>query len=126
MKILFISALAVISASGVAHAEPVATGEIGYPKGSIGYDALVSGDNERAIAQILSSRQVSKHDPAKLINLGQAYARTGRTSEAVKLFSAAMRHREEVDLILADGRVMGPKEAARQALAGLQTRVATR
>lgn len=126
MKILFISALAVISASGVAHAEPVATGEIGYPKGSIGYDALVSGDNERAIAQILSSRQVSKHDPAKLINLGQAYARTGRTSEAVKLFSAAMRHREEVDLILADGRVMGSKEAARQALAGLQTRVATR
>jgi lipopolysaccharide biosynthesis regulator YciM len=126
MKILFISALAVISASGVAHAEPVATGEIGYPKGSIGYDALVSGDNERAIAQILSSRQVSKHDPAKLINLGQAYARTGRTSEAVKLFSAAIRHREEVDLILADGRVMGSKEAARQALAGLQTRVATR
>jgi tetratricopeptide (TPR) repeat protein len=126
MKALFVSVLAVISASGVAHAEPVATGEIGYPKGSIGYDALVSGDNERAIAQILSSNQVSRHDPAKQINLGQAYARTGRTSEAVKLFNAALRNRDEIDLILADGRVMNSKEAARQALAGLQSRIATR
>lgn len=126
MKNLFISTLAVISIAGVAQAEPAATGEIGYPKGSIGYDALVSGDNERAIAQILSNHQISQHDPAKQINLGQAYARTGRTSEAAKLFSAAMRNRDEVDLILADGRVMNSKEAARQALAGLQTRIATR
>ena len=84
------------------------------------------GDNERAVSQILASAQVSKHDPAKLLNLGHAYARIGQTEKAAGYFKAAMQAREGVDLVLADGRVLNSKVAAREALANLQTRVATR
>lgn len=126
MKTLFISALAIVAASGTAHAAPENSDEVRYPVGSIGYDALVAGDNERAITQITSSNRVSRHDPAKLINLGQAYARTGRTAEAAVLFETAMASREHFDLVLANGSVIGSKEAARRALASLQTRFTSR
>ena len=126
MKTLFVSALILISATGVAHAGPNASGEIGYPKGSIGYDALVAGENDRAISQIMTNDRVSRNDPAKLINLGQAYARTGRTAEAEQLFNAAIQSRDDVDLTLANGTVMNSKEAARLALAKLRMRVASR
>lgn len=126
MKLYFVSVLIAASSAGTVHAHPDSTGEIGYPRDSIGYDALMSGDNERAISQILTSEQVSRHDPAKLINLGQAYARTGRTASAAKLFVTAMQSRDVIDLILADGRVMNSKEAARQAFAGLQSKIAVR
>ena len=126
MKALFTSVLIVASLGGVAHAQSPSTTEISYPQGSIGYEALMQGDNDRAILQILTNERVSQNDPAKLINLGQAYARTGRTTEAAVLFKAAIQSREDLDLVLADGRVMSSKEAARQALARLQTRVATR
>jgi lipopolysaccharide biosynthesis regulator YciM len=61
-----------------------------------------------------------------LINLGRAYARMGRLAEASAMFSIVMQSRDSVDLVLADGRVMSSKDAARKAYAGLQTRVATR
>jgi lipopolysaccharide biosynthesis regulator YciM len=74
----------------------------------------------------MSNAQVSKHDPAKLLNLGRAYARIGRTEQAAEYFKAAMQTRDSVDLVLADGRVMNSKVAAREAYANLQTRIATR
>lgn len=126
MKALFASVLILAGISGGARAESTAGGEIGYAKGALGYDALVAGDNERAIKQILNHEEFSRHDPARLINLGQAYIRTGRTSEAEILFTNAIQSRDEVDLILADGRVMNSRVAARQALAKLQSRFATR
>lgn len=126
MKSLFLSALVALAGSGVAHAQAPASGEIGYANGSLGYDALVAGDNERAIRQIVADARVDRNDPARLINLGQAYARTGRTAEAAQLFKAAANSREDIDLILANGSVMGSKDAARQALARLQSRIASR
>jgi tetratricopeptide (TPR) repeat protein len=125
MKSLINSVLLAISVTGAVQAQ-AATEEIGYPQDAIGYDALMSGDNERAIGQILSNRQISRHDPARLINLGQAYARTGRIYEAQQMFSAALNKREQVDLVLADGRVINSRDAARQALAKLQATVASR
>ena len=44
MKTIFFSILAV-SLAGVAQAQPPASGEIGYSQGSLGYDALIAGDN---------------------------------------------------------------------------------
>lgn len=126
MKSLYISALIAVAGAGVAQAQTPATGEIGYARGSLGYDALVAGDNERAIKQIMADARVDRNDPARLINLGQAYARTGRTVEAAQLFSAAVNSREDIDLILANGSIMNSKDAARQALAKLQSRIASR
>lgn len=124
MKLLLIGALFAGTMVSAAQAEP--TSEISYPKGSIGYEALMRGDNERAISQIMTSEQVSKHDPAKLLNLGRAYARMGNTDKAAEYFNLVMQSRDSVDLVLADGRVMNSKEAARKAYANLQMRVATR
>ena len=126
MKMLLVSVLAIVAANGAVYAEPTPSGEIGYPQGSIGYDALIAGDNDRAITEILASNRISRRDPAKMINLGQAYARTGRTAEAAALFTSAMESREEMDLVLADGRVISVKDAARRALTNLKTKVATR
>ncbi len=126
MKLLLVGALVTGLMGGAAHAQPTMNIETAYPKGSIGYEALVKGDNAQAVSQILTSAQVSRHDPAKLLNLGRAYARMGRMEEASHMFAAAMQSRDTVDLVLADGRVMNSKDAARKAYAGLQKRVATR
>lgn len=84
------------------------------------------GDNERAVSQIMANEQVSKHDPAKLLNLGLAFARIGRTDQAAGYFKAAMQTRDSLDLVLADGRVINSKVAAREAYDNLQMRIATR
>lgn len=125
MKSLIASMLVAASLCGVAHAEPMVTGETAYPKAAIGYDALMSGDNERAISDMLDG-SVSRHDPGFLLNLGQAYARSGRVDEARELFRKAARKRDDVDLVLADGRVINSRLAARQALATVQVGIAAR
>ena len=126
MKLLLVSALIAGSMGSAVHAAPGMTGEISYPKESIGYEALMRGDNERAVFQIMANEQVSSGDPAKLLNLGSAYARMGHTDEAAKMFKAVLESRDSVDLVLADGSVMNSKVAARKAYASLQRRVATR
>ena len=126
MKLLLVSALIAGTMSTAVHAAPSMTGEISYPKESIGYEALMRGDNERAVFQIMANEQVSSGDPAKLLNLGSAYARMGHTDEAAKMFKAVLESRDSVDLVLADGSVMNSKVAARKAYASLQRRVATR
>ena len=125
MKSLFFSALAIFAISGGAHAEQTSGLEVAYPHKAIGYDGLVTGDNDRAIRDMLSGT-ISRNDPAFLLNLGQAYARTGRVAEARELFRKVARKRQDVDLVLADGRVINSKLAASQALATVQVGLASR
>lgn len=94
-------------------------GEIGYPKGALGYDALVKADYQAAEQQILSDDRTAKNDPAKLINLGQIYWKTGRVEMAIEVLEAAVRS-EEVDLILANGEIVSSRDAARQTLASIR------
>lgn len=93
-------------------------GEIGYPEGSLGYDALINANYKTAEQQILESR-IGKNDPARLINLGQIYRKTGRTDMAIRVLEEAARL-EEVELILANGEVIGSRDAARKALAAIR------
>ena len=102
--------------ASAAAAEPA--GEIGYPQGSLGYDALVNANYATAEQQILDSN-IGKNDPARLINLGQIYRKTGRTELAIQVLEAAARL-DEVELILANGEVIGSRDAARKALAALR------
>lgn len=125
MKKLLVGLILAASLGGIAHAENAIVGETAYPAKAIGYDALAVGDNQRAIDDMMSG-SVSRHDPAFLLNLGQAYARSGRVTEARELFRRAARKRETVDLVLADGRVVDSKLAARQALATVQVGLASR
>lgn len=93
--------------------------EIGYKEGALGYAALTTGDYQRAEAQLKRLDGVEKDDPARLINLGQVYAKTGRHEDARRAYIAAMKSDKAFDVVLADGRVMSSKEAARLALTGL-------
>lgn len=103
-----------------------AEGEIGYSKGALGYDALMAGDNLTALQQLEAAIGASEKDPARLINLGQAYARTGRTGDAVTMFMAAMNSNRSFDLLLADGTVINSRTAAEMALNNLNNRLASR
>lgn len=125
MKSLFVSVLIAAGMAGAAHAESANGTETAYPLVEIGYEALSAGDNGRAISDMMDG-SISRHDPAFLINLGQAYARTGRLAEARELFRKAAKKRESVDLVLADGRIVNSKLAAKQALATVQVGMASR
>jgi len=101
------------------------TAELDYPKGSLGFDALVRADYATAEAQLSADRRVAENDPARLINLGQVFAMTGRITEARRMFRQALQV-ADVELVLADDRVMGSHDAARAALRGLKPTLASR
>lgn len=91
--------------------------EIGYPRGSLGFEALASADYSKAEQQLRNSA-VRRDDPALLINIGQVYARTGRPAEAAEMFRRAIQAREVV-LVLASGRTVSSRDAATRALQSL-------
>lgn len=85
----------------------------------VAYEQLREGDNAAAIRHLEGARDVERDDPARLINLGTAYVREGRTAEAETMFRAAMKS-EQRWLELADGRWLDSRAAAQLALARLE------
>lgn len=112
---LCFAAMAALLVSGAAAAQEA---EIGYPAGSLGYQALMNGDYATAEKQILAGR-VGKYDPARALNLGLVLARTGRTGEAAVQFRRVLLH-EDVELIVGDGETMSSHAAARAGLNSLR------
>lgn len=117
--ILRLAAATAFLISGAAAAQ-----EIGYPAGSLGYQALMKGDYATAEKQILAGR-VEKYDPARALNLGLVLARTGRGSEATVQFRRVLAY-EDVELILGSGATISSHAAARAALDSLRRPVASR
>lgn len=111
-----------VAAAFVLSAAPTAAqqSEIGYPEGSLAFQALAAGDYAKAERQLRKSA-VDRNDPALLINLGQLYARTNRPSEAADMFRRAYQA-EEIELVLRSGRPMSSREAAARALRALEQR----
>ncbi|WP_265570353.1 tetratricopeptide repeat protein [Sphingomicrobium nitratireducens] len=93
-------------------------GEVNYREGALGFDAIVAQDYEKAEAQLLKANGVSRNDPARLINLGHVFAKTGRAAEAKVMFTRAADARD-VALVLADGSVASSRELAQAALSQL-------
>jgi uncharacterized protein HemY len=85
----------------------------------VAYEQLRDGDNAAAIRHLEECRDEDRNDPARLINLGAAYARDGRRAEAETMFRAAMASDDHYWLELADGRWLDSRKAARLALARL-------
>lgn len=85
--------------------------------GEIGYSELVAGRDDAAITVI--NRQPQTDDPARLINLGVAYARMGDTARARAMFRAAHNAPERVDLETATGDWVYSRVLTRRALAML-------
>ncbi|WP_187334768.1 tetratricopeptide repeat protein [Novosphingopyxis iocasae] len=96
--------------------------EINYDQGQLGFAAMQTGRNEEAIRQLESSSAELPNDPARLINLGNAYARMGRMEEARATLRRAVELQEHFDLVLADGRVVDSRRAAIYALDRLNGR----
>lgn len=120
---LFLSLIGAALLAGPAAAAD--SGEIGYPKGSLGFNALVEADYSTAESQLRARNQVAKNDPARLINLGVVLAKTGRAEQAARLFERAMEA-EEVELILANGEQVSSRQAARRAMRALNASLPSR
>ncbi len=105
--------------------EPVPAQEINYKEGQLGFAAMRAGENDRAIAELERAAAQLPNDPARLINLGNAYARVGRFEEARATLRLAVSAQEHFDLILADGRVVDSRQAAIYALDRLDGRTPT-
>lgn len=85
-----------------------------------GQQALVDGRENAAIAAIMDNDRIEKDDPARLINLGIAYARQGDDTLARQLFEAARDSRNRVELETAAGEWIDSRRLALQALAKLE------
>lgn len=107
-------------------AQAQTAGEIGYARGSLGYDAIVSGDLRTAEAQIENARDIDAADPARLINLGYIHMRTGRIQTAQRLFEAARDSARPEMLVLASGEVISSRDVATRALNRIAPTLANR
>ncbi len=85
----------------------------------VAFDELAAQRNAAAIARIESNGQLDEADPARLINLGIAYARQGDSAAARTLFERAVRGSERLNLETATGDWVDSRALARRALAAL-------
>jgi cytochrome c-type biogenesis protein CcmH/NrfG len=94
----------------------------GVGQREVAYEQLSAGNSDGAVATLETRLRENPDDPATLINLGTAYARQGETDRAAKAFRAAMTSDTRYRLELADGSWVDSRQAARRALASLETR----
>ena len=85
---------------------------------SVAYEELKAGQNARAVDKLTHS-DIDAQDPSRLINLGTAYARLGKTADAQTAYKAAITSDIRYDVELANGTYMDSRWAARTALANL-------
>ena len=119
MKKAWAAATVALVMAGAAHAAPQ-SGEVGYPQGALGYDALVQGDFRTAEIQLQTSPSAA-NDPARLINMGYLYLRTGRVANARQLFEAVRDGRDHFDVELANGTVEDSRIVASRVLARMNS-----
>ena len=111
-----IASLAIFSAAGMASAGTPS--EVGYASGSLAVGDLMTGKLDRAERILAAQSAEDARDPARLINLGIVYARSGRTEQARASFAAARDTTDET-LVLSDGREASSRVVAQQQLAML-------
>jgi hypothetical protein len=85
----------------------------------VAYAELKAGDNRGAVTKLTGETGIDARDPSRLINLGTAYARLGRTDDAAAAYNAAVDSPIRYDVELSDGRYVDSRWAARTALANL-------
>ena len=85
----------------------------------VAYAELKAGENRVVVEKLTGDTRLDARDPSRLINLGTAYARLGRTAEAAAAYDNAIGSPIRYDLELADGRYVDSRWAARTALANL-------
>ena len=84
----------------------------------VAFEQLAEGRDAAAITMI-EGQDAGSADPARLINLGIAYARSGEAEKARALFEAAYYARDRVELETATGEWVDSRMLAKEALAML-------
>jgi hypothetical protein len=125
MKILPASvAASLVFAAGAAVPAIAATeshAEIGYTRGTLAVADLADGRLAEAERVLTAQSAVDARDPARMINMGIVYARSGRLVEAHRTFIAVGSAPVE-NLLLSDGREVSSHIVAQDQLALLNRR----
>lgn len=114
LGLLAFSALS-LSACAVNHRAPIA--ETGYAPGALAVAAIERQDWARAEQLLLDTGRGSAEDPARLINLGEVYWRTGREAEALSVWRQALASDRQFEVETMGGRAVSTAQLAREALA---------
>ena len=110
---------------GMAQAAPVDMVVVGAPDGTLAAKALQAGRFEDAQRKLAAMPVYGENDPARLINLGNAYAGMGRMAQAREAYRSA-RFAPEVTLVLANGNEESSRDVAVRALSRLNPSYAMR
>lgn len=119
MILLLLAATAAMTTPDITVRAEQPRGEVGYPAGTLAFDAIMAGDYSGAEQMLLRADVAQRQDAAWLINYGRVLGQTGRPFEAERVLKQAMRL-EDGELILADGRTMRSRDAAAAALTRLR------
>jgi hypothetical protein len=95
------------------------------PDAGLAASALLAHDFDKAARKLQAVWPDTINDPARLINLGNAYAGMGRTSDAREAYAAVARV-PDMTLVLADGSEESSRLIAQRASARLNTSYAMR
>ncbi|MCI4589538.1 tetratricopeptide repeat protein [Sphingobium sp. BYY-5] len=112
-------------APGMAQAAPEEMVVVGVPDGGLAAKALTAGRFEDALRKLAPMPVYGENDPARLINLGSAYAGMGKMAQAREAYRAA-RFAPEVTLVLANGNQESSRDIAARALGRLNPSYAMR
>ncbi|WP_336970859.1 tetratricopeptide repeat protein [Sphingobium aromaticiconvertens] len=108
------------------HARSIQPSQIvGVTDGGLAATALMQGDFRGAATRLKAKSPDAINDPARLINLGNAYAGMGRYAKAHEIYTSA-RYAPDTMLVLADGSEAFSRDIARRALGRLGTNFAAR
>ncbi|MBD3732720.1 MAG: hypothetical protein IE934_08395 [Sphingopyxis sp.] len=120
MKKFLLPLVALAFATPAAAQSIVVTGsdEEGLAPLSVAYEELKADQNALAVDKLTHS-DIDPQDPSRLINLGTAYARLGKTADAQTAYKAAITSDIRYDVELANGTYMDSRWAARTALSHL-------
>ena len=98
---------------------------VGVPDGRLAAGALTTGRFDDALARLKPMAVYGENDPARLINLGNAYAGVGKMAKAREAYRAA-RFAPEITLVLANGEEESSRSVADRALGRMMPTYAAR
>lgn len=117
MKTLGLLAFSALSLSACAANRMAPIAETGYAPGALAVAAIERQDWARAEQLLLDASRGSAEDPARLINLGEVYWRTGREGEALSVWRRALASESQFEVETMGGRAVSTAQLAREALA---------
>lgn len=128
MKTLGLLALTALSLGACAANQTAPIAESGYAPGALAIAAIERQDWTRAEHLLTDTSRGNADDPARLINLGEVYWRTGREGEALTVWRRALASGRHFEVETMAGRTLSTAQLAREALAAHDTslRTATR